>query len=323
MLMNHIKHSRGIRTLLALALLVPSITAAQDGGAVAQTSETPVVSQTEVTGTPNPTNTDTRPIRPELIRRGDGVPKPEDSWSFGESNPQISPPVKGVNTTRLTPTTTRPIDDRMLRRASGTPPIPAAAQERLERREGMASGTLPANGQIRERMEEARARMAEARQEQMKEFVRKTIARMRAAIERLSKLAGRIESRIQKMESAASERPNTAATSSMGSGKTVLLDFPLVKGKLTEAKNKIEEAKAALAEAESQFASYVPPEPTLGENGQPTRPQPGMGQPSPLRDALKKAEGAIKSAHKALTETVASMRILPTVNKAAEESSSQ
>jgi cellobiose-specific phosphotransferase system component IIA len=191
--------------------------------------------------------------------------------------------------------------------------MPTKAREILERREEArteGTSTLPGEGRIQQRVEAAKERINEARKEQMKEFVRKTIARMRAAIERLTKIADRIESRISKIEQLQNARANASTTSSGGGvGKVNVQDISFMKNSLTVARTQIEKAKAALAEAEAGFSSYVPPstEATLSATGTPIRPQPGMGQTSPMRESLKKAEAAIRAAHKALTEAVGSM----------------
>jgi DNA repair exonuclease SbcCD ATPase subunit len=192
-------------------------------------------------------------------------------------------------------------------------------------RERIGTGTAPLDGKIRERVEEAKTRLAEARAEQMKDFVRKTIARMRAAIERLSKLADRIDSRMKKLEAAQQEAKNALSTSSEGRGKVSVQDLSLCFKCTARARAAIDEAKAALAEAEAKFASYTPPTPADDEHvpGTPTRPQPGLGQPSPIREDLKKAEAAIRTAHRALVEAIASMRNIPVAAKASDVTSSQ
>lgn len=308
--MLDITSMRGISALLALSVLAPSIALAQDGSAAGAAATEPVV-ETTTTVAPVPTNVNVRPTRIEMGREI-GAPKPQEGRPFGEPSSQVPPPGKSMVAGKIIPTTTQPLRDPMIRRASGTPPISPAVRQQLQGREGLASGT-PQGERLRERMDSARERMAEARKEQMKEFVRKTIARMRAAIERLSKLADRIDSRMEKLRAA---RENANNASSTGSGE---LGNRLCTKCTEVARQKIDEAKAALAEAEAGFASYVPP---TGESatGTPTRPQPGMGQPSPMREQLKKAEVAIREAHKALTEAIASMRILPTVNKASDDS---
>lgn len=321
-------YTRGISTLLAIALLVPSAALAQEDG-MAPTTE-PVV-ETPTTITPTPTNVEIKPIRLEL-KRGEDLLKPEEGWSFGESNPQLSSPGKGGNQGRIAPTTTRPVlpEDRMLRRASGTPAIPEGTKDMIERREAarerIGTGTAPLDGKIRDRAEEAKTRLAEARAEQMKDFVRKTITRMRAAVERLSKLADRIDSRMEKIEAAQEAAKNASSTNSGGGvGKVNVQDISICLRCTGRARAALEEAKAALTEAEASFASYVPQAPEDGGNtpGALARPQPGMGQPSPMRDDLKRADAAIREAHKALIEAVASMRILPTVNKASDGTSGE
>lgn len=283
------RHTRGLTTLLALALLAPSAAFAQEGGTAPNTE--PVV----------------------------------------ETPATIAPAPKGMGVGRIAPTTTRsiPPEDRMLRRASGTPAIPLEAKDMIERREAVreriGTGTAPLDGKIRERVEEAKTRLAEARAEQMKDFVRKTIARMRAAIERLSKLADRIDSRMKKLEAAQQEAKNALSTSSEGRGKVSVQDLSLCFKCTARARAAIDEAKAALAEAEAKFASYTPPTPADDEHvpGTPTRPQPGLGQPSPIREDLKKAEAAIRTAHRALVEAIASMRNIPVAAKASDVTSSQ
>jgi hypothetical protein len=176
-------------------------------------------------------------------------------------------------------------------RASTTRPLPPPLKDMLEKRDKMidASTTGPVTPEMRARMENARDNMGKERDAQMKEFARKTLLRLRAATDRLSKLADRVDSRILKQKQSGSDtsRAEQAAV---------------------DAHAKVEKAKLAITEAESLFTDYVPPQHSDSSASGTQMRQPGTGQPSPLRDAFKKADQALRDAQKSLNDAVAALR---------------
>ncbi len=175
------------------------------------------------------------------------------------------------------------------RAGTGTASLSPQAREMMEKRDRVLGTTpgasgRPLPGQMEERKTAAADRLNAGLLARAKEFVRVTVTRMRAAIDRLVKIGDRIDSRIAKEEA---------------NGK----DISQARAAMATARGEIEQAKAALQNAESLFDSYVPPA-LSSSTGTPERVQPGMGQPSPMRDVLKQADVAIRAAHKALTDAV-------------------
>lgn len=130
-----------------------------------------------------------------------------------------------------------------------------------------------AREKLKERTEETRKKVDETRKTRIREYWARMIARLEAAISRESKLADRIESRINKFAEA---------------GK----DVSAAREQLRIARGKIEEAKSALAAAKSRIEEVVNSE----------TPKTAFGE---VRENLTKAVVAkIKEAHQALTEVL-------------------
>lgn len=284
--------------LVALAIVFPSVTFGVENASIPPTTGVPGNLQQAQPATPAPA--------------GGLAPTPREI-------PPLTRPATHAESGLLTPDATRPVPLRNgppkeLREEIGvrmatSSQIPERLRERIEDRDRMGTDTRPLNDRARERVEQAREQFQDARKEQMKEFVRKTIARMRAAIERLTKIADRIDSRIAKMEAAHATRMNASTTPSTGNGsESNARDFSLMKSRLAFAREQLKNARASLDKAEAYFNAYVPPEPSVATGTPPQRPQPGIGQPSPLRSALKNAEESIRAAHQALIDVVDSAK---------------
>lgn len=222
-------------------------------------------------------------------------PATVDSWSFGESRPTVIH--EGAGAGRESPTLPK---KPMIRESPSRPsmgktaadqdgdgkpdivaPRDAASGLPTGKRLMNASGTMPEKTQ--ERMQEAKEKMAERIQDRMQDFAKKTIARMRAAVDRLAKLIERIESRLAKMAE---------------NGKSIDKATPL----LAKAKASLGEARAELKLAEEAIASAA----VSGVAGSSTRP---TNQPGAVKEHLKKAEAAIRAAHKAIADAVGAIRV--------------
>lgn len=164
-------------------------------------------------------------------------------------------------------------------RLNGLPPgVPVTGTRAMEMRNGTST--------IGERKEMLREKMAERRSEILKRIAEMMIHRMEAAIDRMGKIATRIDSRIAKLK----ERGvNTTASEAL---------LATAREKLTLAKTALVNAKAAMGTA------LVVADVDANGDGKPDKVDPGKT----VREFLTTARDAVKDAHKALVETVKSLK---------------
>ena len=216
-------------------------------------------------------------------------PASADSWSFGESNPQMPPPRAGEGR-QMDPRKPLPIRESptLLRESPSRPSVAPrdSASGQATGKRMIASGT-PMNDEQREKMEERREemmeRMVERRGEMMERMASHMITKMRAAVVRLTKLADRLDSRIAKLKA---QGVSTATA----------------EANIAIARTKIAEASATITLGEGSIASAV-----LSIDSAATgtaMSTAGKG----VRDALEKARAAIKEAHKALVLAITSVK---------------
>lgn len=231
-----------------------------------------------------------------------------DSYSFGASNPQTPPGAAGAGMVappkpvplRESPTrqgvvaprdvaTGQSSGKRMM--ASGTRPLPPKMEERMEKRDEMKANIEVRRGemeekreQMEERHEEMKEKIKERRGEMLKRMSTQMITRMKAAIERFTKLSDRVDSRIAKLK----EKGVSTATA---------------EANIAIVRTKILEAKAAVSLAEASIASAV----TVANAGEASSSTP-VDAGKPVRDALQKARTAVVDAHKALVTALTSLK---------------
>ncbi len=264
-------------SILGMLMMVPSLASAEEASAGATTETTAGGSSASTetsagaTITPPPASAPTlreSPTRRSLPLRenptGQGVIAPRDV-ATGQSSGK-----------------------RMM--ASGTRPLPPVMEKRMEKRDEMqdrkmGSGT-PMIGDQKEvrggRKAEMEVRMQEKRGEMLKRMSMQMIARMNAAMDRFTKLADRVDSRIAKMK----EKGVVTTTA---------------EANIAIVRTKIAEAKAAVALAESNVASAV-----LAANVGTSTTSNGAGKS--VREALQKARTAVQEAHKALVTAIGSLK---------------
>ncbi|MDO8520981.1 MAG: hypothetical protein Q7S52_02600 [bacterium] len=150
---------------------------------------------------------------------------------------------------------------------------------------GKATGRV-ASSTIDERKAAAREKMAERRSVILQRIANRMIEQMEKAIERLGKIATRVDSRIAKLK----ERGvNTAASEAL---------LATARQKLTAATTAVESAKAAMGTALT--AADV----DANGDGKPDKVDPGKK----VREFLAAARNAVKDAHRALVETIKSLK---------------
>ena len=181
-----------------------------------------------------------------------------------------------------------PVTGTMMRiNASGTRALPANMENRMERRDEMRNKLKERASSTRENIEERRGemrtRMQERRSDILKREAAQVIKRMHAAIDRFTKIADRIDSRITKM-------------------KEKGVDTGKAEASVAIARTKITEATAAVANAEASIASAA----DNADASASTTASSDAGKP--VREALQKARVAVEAARKALVEAVESLR---------------
>ncbi len=255
-------------------------------------------------------------------------PATVDSYSFGESHPQMPPgkggsgmvaptkplPIRESPTIqkvlaprdtasgqstgrRMMATDTRPLppkmDDRMEKRdqmmGSGTKPMPAG----IEMRNKMtASGTkpLPPGMEKRDHMMSSGTPMNGERREEMKERMQE---RRGEVLKRMStQMITRMEAAIDRFVKLADR-----LDSRVGKLKEKGVNTATAEANLAIARTKITEATTAVALAKSSIESAVASADASGEDA-------GKG----VREALQNARQAIEAAHKALVIAVSSLK---------------
>ena len=167
-------------------------------------------------------------------------------------------------------------------------PLSQKMRDQIQNREkqrdcaGSASGTDCMSGRGIDRRNEMRAHAMERRGEILKRISQLMIGRMDAAIERLSKIADRIDSRILKLKEKGVDttKPETLVG--------------IARGKISDAKIAVGVAANAVASAVVQADA----------SASSTKP---IDAGKPVREALNKAREGVFAAHKALVEAVKSL----------------
>lgn len=162
--------------------------------------------------------------------------------------------------------------------ASGTTPVPKAIEERMQERDAMHTKLV---GSSTEGKEEARQNKKE-RTEIFTHFSTTMIGRMNAAINRLKKIADRLDSRIAKEKARGVD--TTKAEANIAIARVKIADAETA---VTLAANIVSSAKASV-----DLSSTT------------TKPS---DVSKPVREALAKAREAVFAAHKALVEAIASL----------------
>jgi hypothetical protein len=173
--------------------------------------------------------------------------------------------------------------------ASGTRPLPPELEKRLDERDlerggtTTASGTRMMNGRGEEQRNIQRQKMEERKGEILKRMANQMIGRMKAAIDRLSKLADRVDSRIAKLKSKG-------------------VDTTVAEANIAIARTKIAAATSAVSAAESAVLGAAAQADVIASSTVPSDPG------KPVREALEKARLAVVDAHKALVDAVESLK---------------
>ncbi len=171
--------------------------------------------------------------------------------------------------------------------ASGTKTLPAGMEERMQNRDDMRVKLEERASTTRDNMQQRREDMKEKRQERRGEILKRQatmlINRMKAAIERIVKLSGRVDSRIVKLKEHGADTSKPEAS-------------------MVIARGKIADAKAAVAAAEAAVANAV----INADASASTTASVDPGKP--VREALNKAKDAVIAAHKALVDAIESLK---------------
>ncbi|OGZ06250.1 MAG: hypothetical protein A2845_00385 [Candidatus Lloydbacteria bacterium RIFCSPHIGHO2_01_FULL_49_22] len=200
--------------------------------------------------------------------------------------PRVMPlPPRGATTTRSQPLGTPATKERMV--ASGTRSLPPQIKREMEERDRLIGSGTPPLGERKERIDERRQEMndrkEERRSEILKRMARQMIGRMNAAIERIEKLADRVDSRIAKLIEKGVD--TTSATANVAITRT----------KITEARAAVAKAEASILGAATQADAMT---------GSTTPSDAGK----PVREALEEARIAVVAAHKALVVAIVSLK---------------
>lgn len=137
---------------------------------------------------------------------------------------------------------------------------------------------------VKERRDEVRQKMEERKSEILSRMAHQMIRRMKAAIERLDKLADRIDSRITKLK--AKNIDTTKAETNIS----------IARAKIAEAITAVKIAEGAVAGAITQADMVAANKETSVDAGK------------PIREALEKARQAVFAAHKAIIDAVESLK---------------
>lgn len=187
-----------------------------------------------------------------------------DSYSFGASNPTSMGP-KGLSGGRVA--------------ATGTRPLEKSIEERMQERDAMHAKLV---GSTTERKGEMRQNMMKERVEIFSRFTATMIGRMNAAINRLKKIADRLDSRIAKEKARG-------------------VDTSKAEANIAIARVKIADAETAVSLAANIVSSTTA---SIDLSSTTTKPS-DIGKP--VREELAKARAAVFAAHKALVDAIASL----------------
>ncbi len=187
-----------------------------------------------------------------------------DSYSFGASNP-TSMGTSGHGAGKIT--------------ATGTRPVEKAIEERMQERDAMHAKLV---GSGEERRGEMRQNMMKERVEIFSHFSATIIGRMNAAINRLKKIADRLDSRITKEKARG-------------------VDTSKAEANIAIARVKISDAETAVSLAANIVSSTTA---SINLSSTTTKPS-DIGKP--VREELAKAREAVFAAHKALVDAISSL----------------
>ena len=173
---------------------------------------------------------------------------------------------------------------------TGTKILPKGVKTLLEHREEMRNNTASGSPKMNGRdMENIPGDVIKHRGDMLKHAGEMILLRIKAAIERFSKLADRIDSRIVKL-------------------KQNGIDTSMTETLLVTARAKIAEAKQASLDAELSLQHAISSADNINATGTVIATSTLASSTKPVRDQIKKAEIALKIAHKALVDTVASLK---------------
>lgn len=236
----------------------------QSGGATIETSLSNTVKPTPK----KPTLVRESPVKPATLRR--------DANKVAPKLPEV---VNGQRdaahekaTVRVNEQATRPLPNVAEKREN-------AQEKRVEREE--KRGEVHEN--VKERRDEARQKIEERRSEILKRVAHQMIGRIKAAIERLVKLADRIDSRIVKLKAKGVDTGVAEA------------NIAIARTKIAEARTEVNVAEEAVVGAIAQAGMIV----------QDTTP---VDAGKPIREALDVARKAVFVAHKAIVDAVVSLK---------------
>jgi hypothetical protein len=167
--------------------------------------------------------------------------------------------------------------------ASTSRPLPAGMEKRMEDRDDVRAKMMQNSSSTAGRGAEMREKMAERRGEILKRITNQMILRMNAAIERLAKLADRIDSRIVKL-------------------KEKGVDTAKAEANIAIARTKIADAKAAVAAAGNGVESASIQADASASSTKPSDPG------KTVREALTQARTAVFAAHKAIVDALTSLK---------------
>jgi hypothetical protein len=168
--------------------------------------------------------------------------------------------------------------------ASTSRPLPAGMEKRMEDRDDVRAKMMQNSSSTAGRGAEMREKMAERRGEILKRITNQMILRMNAAIERLTKLADRIDSRIVKL-------------------KEKGVDTAKAEANIAIARTKIAAAKAAVAAAGNGVESASIQADASASSTKPSDPG------RTVREALTQARTAVFAAHKAIVDALTSLKV--------------
>ena len=187
-----------------------------------------------------------------------------DSYSLGATNP-TSMGTKGLGAGRMA--------------ATGTRPVEKDVEERMQERDAMHA-KLVGSGTVRGG--EVRQNMMKERVEIFSRFTATMIGRMNAAINRLKKIADRLDSRIAKEKARG-------------------VDTTKAEANIAIARVKIADAETAVSLAANIVSSTTA---SIDLSSTTTKPS-DIGKP--VREMLAKARESVFAAHKALVEAIESL----------------
>ncbi len=245
-------------------------TVSAGGTGASATTDTTITTGTTVSGLP----TEKRQHQPVMIIRESPTRRESPSKASLGTTREITAPRD---------TASGQATGKRVLMGTGTKPLPAGMEKRMENRDEIRGDMMKNGSSTNGRGEEMREKMKERRGEILKRMAHQMVERMNAAIERLSKLADRVDSRIAKL-------------------KQKGVDTGKAEASIVIARTKIADAKAAVVvavsavEGASVQADASASSTTVVDAGK------------PVREALEKARIAVVAAHKALVDAIEALK---------------